>query len=243
MPLPLFFLILAASVITIRRKKISRVLMGMAVLWLVVVSASPVPELLAKNLENRYEVLHPETVRQGNKAVHLLVLGGGHTNDERLPPNNRLTLTALGRLAEGIRLQRQIPGSLLITSGWSSSGKTTQAEMLARTALLLGMDSSVLRMQTKPQNTMEEAAEYKRLFGDSAVLVIVTSAVHMPRAMYLFRREGLAPLAAPTSHMVKQENRTHWWYWFPSANKIRMMESVMHEYGGIVVARMDKWTN
>jgi len=209
-----------------------------AVGWLFILSASPVPVLLAGNLENRYEVLQVQDIEQTGKAIHLLVLGGGHTNDLRLPATNQLSLTALGRLAEGIRLQRQLPGSLLITSGWSSSGRTPQAEVLARTALLLGMDSAAIRMQANPGNTRMEAAEYKRMFGDTAQLVLVTSAIHMPRAMYLFRREGLEPLAAPASHLVKDDGRSPYRNWLPSAGKIRMMESVIHEVGGMVEARM-----
>ena len=236
MPLPLFFLLVLAAVITARRKRLSRVLMLVAAVWLVTVSASPVPVLLAGNLEGMYGIMQPEAVAQG-KTVHLLVLGGGHTNNDKLPANNQLSLAALGRLAEGIRLQRQIPGSLLITSGWSSSGRTTQAEMLARTAILLGMDAALIRMQVKPQNTKMEATEYKRAFGDTAQLVIVTSAIHMPRAMYLFRQAELNPVAAPTNHIVKDEEKNPYLNWLPSAGKISMMESVIHEYMGMIYAR------
>lgn len=240
MPLPLFFILVLAAAVTIRRKRTSRVLMLVAVVWLFTVSASPVPVLLAKHLESRYSIVHAEEVALPGKPVHLLVLGGGHTNDARLPANNQLTLQALGRLAEGIRLHRQLPGSLLMTSGWSSSGKTTQAEVLARTGLLLGMDPVAVRMQTQPQNTGMEASEYKRVYGDTARLVIVTSALHMPRAMYHFRQAGLEPLAAPTNHMVKDDGRNPCRNWLPSANKIRMMESVVHEYEGLLYARLKK---
>ncbi len=242
MPVPLFFILVLAAAVTIRRKRTSRVLMLVAVVWLFTVSASPVPVLLAKNLENRYGILHAEEIGMPGKTVHLLVLGGGHTNDDRLPANNQLTLQALGRLTEGIRLQRQLPGSLLITSGWSSSGKTTQAGMLTQTALLLGVDSASIRMQTLPQNTRMEALEYKRMFGDTARLVIVTSAIHMPRAMYHFRQVGLEPLAAPTNHLVKDDGRNPYRNWLPTADKIRMMESVVHEYGGLWYARLKKDT-
>lgn len=242
MPLPLFFILVLAAAVTIRRKRTSRVLMLVAVVWLFTVSASPVSVLLAKHLENRYGILQAEEIAFPGKTVHLLVLGGGHTNDARLPANNQLSLTALGRLAEGIRLQRQLPGSLLITSGWSASGKTTQAEVLARTALLLGMDPVAVRKQMQPQNTQLEASEYKRVYGDTARLVIVTSALHMPRAMYLFRQAGLDPLAAPTNHMVKDDGRNSYRNWLPSANKIRMMESVVHEYEGLWYARLKKDT-
>ena len=214
--------------------------MLVAVVWFLIVSASPVPVLMVRHLESKYEIMTPEEITLPGKTVHLLVLGGGHTNNDRLPANNQLTLAALGRLAEGIRLQRQVSGSLLIASGGSKSGKTTQAELLARTALLLGMEPIVVRKQMQPLNTQMEASEYRRVYGDTARLVIVTSALHMPRAMYLFRQAGLNPLAAPTNHLVKDDGRNPYLNWLPSATKIMMMESVMHEYGGMWYAKLKK---
>ncbi len=239
MPLSLFFVLVVLAAAFWKRKTTSRALLVASFIWLLAVSSSPLPVVLTENLESRYEVLSAEDIMLPDKTVHFLVLGGGHTNDERLPSNNQLSLQALGRLAEGIRLQRQVPGSLLVTSGWSKSGKTTQAEVLARTALLLGMDSAILRKQAKPGNTSMEAAEYKRLYGDTARLVLITCATHMPRAMYLFRQSGLDPLAAPTNHKVKNNGRSIYRNWVPSATKIRMMENVVYEHAGMVYARLN----
>jgi len=60
-----------------------------------------------------------------------------------------------------------------------------------------------MKMQKKPENTQQEAEQYKLLFGDSAQLILVTSALHMPRTMFLFQKEGLYPVATPTNHLIK----------------------------------------
>jgi|GEM_PF-3560062 len=41
-----------------------------------------------------------------------------------------------------------------------------------------------------------EAKEYKKLFGDNAQIILVTSAVHMHRSVYAFQKEGLDPVPA-----------------------------------------------
>lgn len=233
MPLPLFFCLLILAGLVRKRSRTSGLLLLLAVLWLLAVSTSPLPNLLIRSLESRYDILSVREFDPGEKAVHILVLGGGHTNDTRLPANDRLTTIALGRLAEGIRLHRLIPGSLLITSGWSSSGDVTHAEMLARTTILLGVDSTGIVMQKSPENTMEEALEYKRTLGDTARLVLVTSAIHMPRAMLAFRMAGLDPDAAPTNHILKISQKKNIWFWVPSAGNIGKFESAWKEYAGI----------
>ncbi len=233
MPLPLFFGLLILAGLVRKRRRTSGLLFVLAVLWLLAVSTSPLPNMLVGSLESRYAVFSAGEFNHRGEAVHILVLGGGHSNDTRLPANNRLTTTALGRLAEGIRLHRQMPGSLLVTSGWSSTGDVTQAEMLARTAILLGVDSAGIVMQKSPGNTMEEALEYKRMFGDTARLVVVTSALHMPRAMLAFRKAGLDPVAAPTNHIIKMSKKRDAWFWVPSAGNIGKVESAWKEYAGI----------
>lgn len=149
---------------------------------------------MVEYLENQYETVSVKRLEDLNKPVNILVLGGGHTDDKRFPANNQLSETALMRLSEGIRIHRQLPGSTLITSGHSGKSEIAQAQVLANAALLLGVDASHIKMQTQPKNTWAEANEYKRLLKDSAQLVLVTSAAHMPRAMYLFKKADLNPI-------------------------------------------------
>lgn len=234
MPLPLFFGLLILAGLFSKHRKIARLLFVAALVWLVAVSTSPLPNMLIRSLENRYGVFSADEFNHRGEAVHILVMGGGHTNDIRLPANNRLSTAALGRLAEGIRLHRQMPGSVLITSGWSSSGDVTQSEMLARTAVLLGVDAAGIVMQTTPKNTMTEAFDYKRVFGDTARLVVVTSAIHMPRTMQAFGKAGLFPAPAPTNHILKMSKKRDVWFWVPSAVNIGKVESALREYAGML---------
>ena len=238
LPLPIFwtFTTLAGIFYLWRRKTPAIVLSVVALFWLLAVSTPFLPNLLVSNLENRYDTLQPANLKGSSGPINILVLGCGHTNDSRLPANNQLSTVALARLAEGIRLQRLIPHSTLITSGYAGEGDVAQAEVLAKTAMLLGVDPARIRMQTLPKNTRMEATEYKRLFGASAQLMLVTSAAHMPRAMYLFRQAGLNPIAAPTNHLVKYCNERDLWFWVPNSGNIQKTESVIHEYAGMLEA-------
>ena len=206
--------------------------------WFLIISTSFIPKILVSNLENRYEVFTLRSLAGNFKPVNILVLGAGFSDDERLPPNTNLSETALVRLCEGIRIHHLIPGSTIITSAKGWEGEISQAEVTAQAAIVLGVDSAQVKMQKKPDNTMEEAQQYKLLFGDSAQLILVTSATHMPRAMYLFQKEGLHPVAAPTNYLIKKEKHHRFWDWLPSTDNIRRMECAFHEYLGLAWAKI-----
>lgn len=222
----------------LKKKRIFHIIALFCLGWLFVITTPFLPNLLINKLESQYITISNEKLEELNGGLNILVLGGGFDNDKRLPANDQLSETSMVRLSEGIRLSRILPKSKLITSGWGRDQKTTIAEVVARTAILLGVDSSLLKLQKKPSNTWEEATEYKRLFGESDQLILVTSAVHMPRAMYLFQKAGLNPFAAPTNHLVKLRENHNFWFWTPSHGNIRKMDYAIHEYLGLLWYRL-----
>ena len=235
MPLPVFWILVILAVVFYlrRRRKSSYIFTIFSIIWLLAISTPLVPDLLISRLEDRYSVFNPDMFMHPDRPVHIVVLGGGHVNDDRLPANDRLSPAAMVRLSEAIRIHRKLPGSLIITSGWSASGKVPQAEVLAETALLLGVDENYIKKQPLPKNTRMEASEYNRLFGDNAHIILVTSAVHMRRAIFAFQKEGLDPVPAPTNHLIKKDENYNQWIGFPSSGNIKKMESAVHEYVGL----------
>jgi len=220
-----------------KKDKSARIIISIAIGWFLVISTSFIPKLLVSNLENRYKVFSLQSLAGNSKPVNILVLGAGFSDDDRFPPNNNLSETALARLCEGIRIHRIIPGSTLITSAKGWENEISQAEVTAQAAIVLGVDSLRIKMQKKPENTWQEAEQYKQLFGDSAQLILVTSSSHMPRAIYLFQKEGLHPIAAPANHLIKIGKHKRFWDWLPSVDNIQKMECAIHEFLGLVWAK------
>jgi uncharacterized SAM-binding protein YcdF (DUF218 family) len=66
---------------------------------------------------------------------------------------------------------------------------------------------------------------------------LVTSAYHLPRAMALFQKQGLTPIAAPAGHLVRQAPN---WSpgFFPRSGGLHNMEIALHEYLGLAWARL-----
>lgn len=230
---------MAAFFYFIKKDRISLRFIFISIVWLITISTPFLPNLLISPLENRYIAFPNSSVQENKQPVNILVLGGGYSDDKRFPANDNLEESALARLSEGIRIHRLLPGSNIVTSASGHENETTQAEVTREAAIVLGVDSFYIRMQKKPENTWQEASEYKRLFGDSAQLILVTSAIHMPRAMKLFRKAGLNPLPAPTNHLIKKVKHRDYWSWIPSIGNIRNMESAVHEYVGLMWANIE----
>lgn len=239
-PLLWFWLLVAGWWLAgrLRRAGLSRVLGWSAGIWLFLISTSPLPTWLAESLESRYDTLNPATLTPMEPGIHIVVLGGGHTHAPGFTAADRLSAEALGRLAEGIRLHRRLPGSRLVLSGYSLSGRQSQAETLAEAALDLGVDPADTLLLTRPRRTSEEAAAWAERFGPEQPLILVTSAIHLPRAMGWFRAQGAEPLPAPANHLVKRDPERPGWALNPSPAKVGMMQRGLHEYLGLLLQRL-----
>ena len=237
-PLNLFWILLfcAAIFYKFKRKKVSRNLSVTAITVLFIFTVSPLPVLLGRMLEQQYAVHQPNA----DSTLPVLVLGGGHVADTTVSPLHRLTPAAVSRLSEGIRQTNLSPGRKLITSGYAGDGAFAQARMLAEAAVSLGASPNDTLMMTKPSTTWEEAKEYKRRFGTQKRFILVTTASHMPRAVEIFRRNGLEPVPAPADFLFKRDPNSMLYNWWPSSYKLACSERVLHEYVGIAYYRWIK---
>jgi uncharacterized SAM-binding protein YcdF (DUF218 family) len=103
---------------------------------------------------------------------------------------------------------------------------------------MLGVDSTDIVMSPLPANTREEAAEYVKKFGKKNSLIVVTDAIHMPRAVILFEKAGVKVIPAPTNFLVKKSTSRSPFSWMTSAENVRVMEAAIHEYAGMAWAKL-----
>jgi uncharacterized SAM-binding protein YcdF (DUF218 family) len=183
--------------------------------------------------------LHPVKL-DSTKLYHIIVLGAGMGYDERLPARSLLGNVMLGRLVEGIRVHKLLPGSKLITSGYSSIGRKPQGEVAREAAIILGVDPSLVFAQGQPSNTYEEALQYVKDWGTGTPLIIATSAIHQKRAVYLFKKAGVSHvIAAPTNYRFKKDNpRTFSWCIKPAFSNMNDVKVALHEHIGIAYSKI-----
>ena len=171
-------------------------------------------------------------VKDAEAKFYIHVLGSGNNYDPRLPANSQLGLAAIGRLAEAIRIHRILKNSIIVCSANSMLGLETQASVTKRAAILLGVDSNRIEKLDTPSTTNEEAEAMHLRYGTAINLIIVSDAMHLPRAMKLFAKEGFRPIPAPTNYRAPLGPKRLGFEWWPSIGNISLMDIVLHEYLG-----------
>jgi len=104
---------------------------------------------------------------------------------------------------------------------------------MADAAEVMGVPREHVVLENRSLDTEEQARRIKAYVGDTP-FALVTSALHMPRAMALFQKHGLYPLAAPAGRLVNQGKRLTPWDFYPSSRNLRDMEMAVHEMLGLL---------
>ncbi|MCS7199517.1 MAG: YdcF family protein [Caldimicrobium sp.] len=187
----LFLLLVTIYVVLGKRRGRRRFLLFVAV-FLYYISTTPfLPYLMLKNLERNYKVPSPEEVAQVNTLV---VLAGRIYGDPKLTLEERFSRETLIRFLVGVELKRQFPKKRLIVVGGTFEGKG--ATYLKELAERFKIEVEPLDV---PLDTIRSAKELKKILPSGEPFYLLTSAYHLPRAMFLFQKEGLNPIAYPTN--------------------------------------------
>lgn len=234
----MLFLIIAFIAKRYQKPKLATVFFSLSAFIFLITSTAYLPRYLAVNLEKQYPAFSESFIADKSETVFIHVLGSGYSLDEKLPANLKLGPAAQGRLNEAIRIHHLYPNSVIVGSGNSILGLQTQAEVTQQAAMLLGVDSSKTAALTTPATTKEEARDLKKKYGEKIKLVIVTNAIHMPRAMKLFAEQGFNPIAAPVNFKVPDGAKTVKLKWWPSITNMGLTDQVLHEYLGSIKAKL-----
>jgi uncharacterized SAM-binding protein YcdF (DUF218 family) len=132
-------------------------------------------------------------------------------------------VVVIGNAAEGARLWKRLPGTTLVIS----SGSFT-AEMVKR-AWALGVPDTAIIVESEGRDTQEQAARLKPIVGNEP-FILSTWALHMPRTLLIFEKQGLKPVPAPSDFLshVRPSPR---WFW-PSTSGMVLTRIALHELVG-----------
>ena len=225
-----------------RRQRAGKIVIAIGIGIFAFLSCSGVSRMLLRPLEHRYQPLLSATPNATNDAAALaarwiVVLGGGHTTDPKIPVTSQPSHASLVRTIEAVRLHRKIPGSKLIVSGGSVFEVHPEAETMATLAQAIGVRPEDIVLESESMDTADQAQHIKPIVGND-VFVLVTSAVHLPRVMALFEKQGMHPIPAPTDHNAPDRQALSTEDFFPSPYSLADSQSALHEYLGIIWSRL-----
>lgn len=227
------FLVVAGIFYKIKRRKTALIIFYCSLLVFLLTSTNYLPNYLASKLESQYTPLTTEQIKNIKGKVYLHVLGSGYNKDTRLPPNAQLGMVALARLSEAIRVFRLTDSAIIVCSASAADGATlTQAEVVQNAAFVLGIPVQRTLLLTTPTTTFEEAHDLAEVIDKQSQVVVVTDALHMPRAMHFFKQNGFTNLIAAPARYKTYTDHAGEIRWWPSFDNIGLMDEVLHEYLG-----------
>lgn len=220
--------------IVLRRRAITIVLVLVALAWSAVWSLPPASNWLRMTLERRNPVVVESALPVADAIV---VLGGGSYAWAREPDVDPEDLVN-SRLGAGARAWLSGRAPLLILSGGGRPGRHSEAQHMAMAVQRLGIPASALLLEQRSHSTRENAfftAALARPRGIDRIL-LVTSAVHMPRASLMFREAGLdvVPVPVPEPSLRREGFRQ----WFPSGRALWRSGRALKEYAGLLESRL-----
>lgn len=189
------------------------------------------PYYLMKNLEGDPDLLD---VTKFTGFFRILVLGGGHNPNCSSLLEHQLNNSSLRRVLEGVRLHRANSNSKLIMSGESLKvGHPSQAEIQAHVAHTMGIDEGSIFVISEPKNTEQEAFFYDLNFkNDRTPIVLVSKALHLRRASYIFSRLGFDVYTSPAYFAHREYSPTLLWFLFPNFQLIMSFGEYLKEIVG-----------
>lgn len=170
-----------------------------------------------------------ETITQ--EAPDTMVVLTGYAKANALIPLSANVNTASGfRVLEAARIFHRAGRMNVIVSG------NDEVPLIMRDLLVaLGVPEKFISTDAISYNTYQSALNLRdRLHGRRFYLV--TSAGHMPRAMGVFRKQGLDPVPAPTNYLSTPSMRD--WNILPNGQHLAISDLAVHEYLGLIWYRL-----
>jgi len=208
-------------------------LIGICILYFL--SIKPVSNILISSLENQY--MPPSEKILQNLDI-IVVLGGGVTAD---PYNKAVEASGAtySRIFNGVKIFQRSGASVLILSGGSEkSTSSPESAVMKEIALSLGVIEESVITEENSHNTSQhpkKIAEILHSLDPSTQIGVVTSAVHMVRAIRAFEKEFTTNKIIPipvgylqTSFRLEINNC------IPRSDAFIMSSSVIHEYFGLI---------
>jgi uncharacterized SAM-binding protein YcdF (DUF218 family) len=186
-------------------------------------------EFLIISLEKQYDEISEQEIKDINTLV--LLLGG--TKGEDSPLNSQLSESTLARAVGAAQIYFKKEGNLKIIISGSDplSIIESSGSLVLDFFLSLGVPRENIILEEDSKNTYQSSVEVKKMVGDEEFM-LVTSACHMPRAIYIFKEKGLNVFAAPSD--FKGEKTIDFFDFIPDPEKLWKSDLFFHEYFGLI---------
>lgn len=230
--LGLLLLVIAVIFALWSYKRTAVVLSTLGLSWILLWSLPVTSLYFGGKLETRYA--YTEAARAPRADV--IVVLGGNTQANRanwFEPYNRATATDRIDRAAALYFAGRAPKILL--SGGALEGKVSEARVMAKILRQRGVPESALILENDSRFTYENAQFSDRMMQHAQLkrALLVTSALHMPRALATFIKRGIDALPAPSAPQITLPEDELLNPWVPHIRSLEASRTIIKEYLGL----------
>ncbi len=225
LPTLLTLLAILGAILWYKRKKRGKPIFIAAIIILWFFSTPFGAYIIVQPLIYKLEKIEMKQIPTG---TNILVLGGGCQQGGNATADH-LSNPTLRRLLEGYRIWKQLPSSNLVLSGTDWYSECNIASLSSNLIYEWNRDTTGVIQLNPALNTNEEANLYYKRFGSNKPIVLVSSAMHLPRAMREFNKLGIKVFPAPTDFPI-QDYQFHIFDIFPSPKYLEASSSGWMEW-------------
>lgn len=228
-----------ALALLLRRWRMGGALVVFALAWSLMWSVPWCSDRLRASLERRHAIVMVEDLPEADAIV---VLGGGSYRAWKNRSELRPERLKSSRLAAGARAWLAGRAPVIVLSGGGDEGRS-EAGTMATAIAMLGVPPSALILEKRSIDTRGNARETAAVMQQRGMrsALLVTSSLHMPRALLLFRQTGLEVIAVPVPEPATGGDGIR--RWLPARSALWRSGRALKEYAGLAAAQAEAAMN
>lgn len=238
MPPALMLLIMLAGLILLHwSQRYGKVLIISGILLLVGTSLPIISDTLISNMEN-IPALSKERMKNTD-AQAIIILGGGSYSNAPEYGGDTVSGATLERIRYGAYIHKQSGLPILVSGGRVFNNKKMTEAALMGKVLENSFHTPVRWREDQSRNTWENAQYSYRMLIPEEInkIILVTHALHMPRAVMSFKAAGFEVIPAPLG-FHHGEDSFDIFDLLPQVNTMESMRDMLHEVIGMLWYRL-----
>ena len=243
-PALIFLLLICAWIFRKRSSGLFHFIFAVAVAILLLLASPTSSDGIVRSLESQYP---DRSVRDCPASQAIVVLGGNLSLPSGEHRESSFTETS-DRLLRAFRLYHAGKAPVIVVSGgdnplFSRARTEHEADELRNILEEWGVADSAILVEDSSINTRENALFTRKLLAARGMqhVILVTSAIHMPRAAGAFRKVGFDVDPVPANFVTGWDRPAAAFRLIPTSRSLVNSSNAIHEWLGILVYRMRGW--
>ncbi len=240
------FGLIAILFLLLRKPAAAGLMLLLSIVTLGVAGNPQVANYLVADIERTHLPLTPEGTPRADAIVMLAGVVG-------LPAPPRVAVNLSGaadRIVHAARLYRAAKAPLIIVSGgnvFPQPGVKPESFYIAQLLQEWGVPNQAIITEGQSRNTYQNALGSKQILEERDIdkILLVTSALHMPRALAVFQSLGIDAIPAVTDIMIAQYDLPHTHPavldWLPTVQSLLLTTLAIKEHLGMWAYRWLGW--